>query len=144
MCQARAAGLEAALLHVVGAQLTRLAALAVAAATFTGLQLPLQQGLFFRELILCDPLVRPVHTVSAVQAICEVRFHTHTRDQDAKNAFLKVSYTGENVHRHILERIRISSKRGLVMDGSKGKGMYWQRREGLAWWGRAPCASHHA
>lgn len=69
MCQAGAAGLEAALLHVVGAQLTRLAALAVAAAMFTGLQLPLQQGFFFWELILCDPLVRPAHMVQAVQTI---------------------------------------------------------------------------
>ena len=85
VCQARAAGLEAALLHVVGAQLPRLAALAVAAAMFTGLQLPLQQGLFFRELILCDPLVRPVHRVPAVQTIGKVCFtltlETKTRAQ---------------------------------------------------------------
>lgn len=60
VCQARAACLEAAKLHVVGAQLTRLTALPLAAAPFAGLQLPLQQGLFLWELILRQPFVGPV------------------------------------------------------------------------------------
>ena len=60
VCQARAASLEAAKLHVVGAQLTRLAALPLAAAPLAGLQLPLQQGLLLWELIFRHPFVGPV------------------------------------------------------------------------------------
>ena len=78
MCQARAAGLEAAKLHVVGAQLTRLTALPLAAAPLAGLQLPLQQGLFLWELILRQPFVGPV--VSA----CNFCFQSNDYIQQGK------------------------------------------------------------
>ena len=74
VCQARAASLEAAKLHVVGAQLTRLAALSLAAALFAGLQLPLQQGLLLWELILRQPFVGPV--MSARKSCSESIGHT--------------------------------------------------------------------
>ena len=76
VCQARAASLEAAKLHVVCAQLTRLAALPLAAAPLAGLQLPLQQGLFLWELILRQPFVGPA------MSACNVTFRalaTHSQ-----------------------------------------------------------------
>jgi len=77
VCQARAASLEAAKLHVVGAQLTRLAALPLTAAPLAGLQLPLQQGLLLWELILCQPFVRPV--MSACMS-CSRALTTHRQN----------------------------------------------------------------
>ncbi len=78
LCQAGAASLEAAKLHVVGAQLTRLTALPLAAAPLAGLQLPLQQGLFLWELILRQPFVGPVMSacISCLRA-----WATHSQPQ---------------------------------------------------------------
>jgi len=82
VCQARAASLEAAKLHVVGAQLTRLAALPLTAAPLAGLQLPLQQGLLLWELILCQPFVRPV--MSACMS-CSRALTTHSQAKHRAN-----------------------------------------------------------
>lgn len=59
LCKARAVSLECAQLHAVCAQLPRPAALALAAALFACLQLPLEQRLLLRKLILCQALVPP-------------------------------------------------------------------------------------
>ena len=56
-CKARTSSLEGTQLGAVRAQLARLAALALAAALLASLQLPLQQGLLFSQLILRQTLV---------------------------------------------------------------------------------------
>lgn len=58
--QARALGLETALLHVVGAQLPWVAVLPITASLLCGVQLPSEEVFFLCQLILCQVLVSPV------------------------------------------------------------------------------------
>ena len=67
VCKARAVSLECTQLHAVCAQLPRPATLALAAAFFARLQLPLEQRLLLRKLILCQALVPPGHRTIMTQ-----------------------------------------------------------------------------
>ena len=73
LCKARAFSLECTQLHAVCSQLPRPTALALAAARFASLQLPLKQRLLLRKLILCQALVPPGHQIIMAQP--HVHFH---------------------------------------------------------------------